>query len=121
MTGLPQTELLPGHPVARAADVDEAHEAVTRTYLPHRLEMLDREIDLDMRLNAVRVGAVTVGYLRYGSAVRLGTVDAGNYHVNIPVTGRSEQRCGLGEPVFTGPGARLRLSPDPENATRLSS
>ncbi|WP_326954029.1 AraC family transcriptional regulator [Amycolatopsis sp. NBC_01286] len=104
MTGLPQTELLPGHPVARAMDVDEAHEAVARTYLPHRIEVLDGAIDLDMRLNAVRLGAVTAGYLRYGSAVRLGTVDAGNYHVNIPVTGRSEQRCGTGEPVFAGPG-----------------
>lgn len=60
--------------------------------------------DLHMRLNAVRAGAVTAGYLRYGSAVRLGTVDAGNYHVNIPGTGRCEQRCASGEPVFAGPG-----------------
>ncbi|WP_410612428.1 AraC family transcriptional regulator [Amycolatopsis sp. lyj-109] len=104
MTGLPQTELLPGHPVARARDVDEAHEAVTRTYLPHRIDVLDRATGFDMRLNAVRVGAVTAGYLRYASAVRLGTVDAGNYHVNIPVTGRCEQRCGSGDPVFAGPG-----------------
>ncbi|MEA5365260.1 AraC family transcriptional regulator [Amycolatopsis sp., V23-08] len=111
MTGLPRTELLPGHPVARARDVDEAHEAVTRTYLPHRLEVLDRAIGLDMRLNAVRVGAVTAGYLRYGSAVRLGTVDAGDYHVNIPVAGRCEQRCGSGEPVFAGPGRAAVFMP----------
>jgi hypothetical protein len=111
VTGLPQTELLRGHPVVRAMDVDEAHEAVTRTYLPHRLEVLDREIDLDVRLNAVRVGAVTAGYLRYGSAVRLGTVDAGNYHVNIPVAGRCEQRCGSWEPVFAGPGRAAVFMP----------
>ncbi|VVJ21993.1 Uncharacterised protein [Amycolatopsis camponoti] len=111
MTGLPQTELLPAHPVARANDVDEAHEAVTRTYLPHRLEVLDRGTDLDMRLNAVRMGAVTAGYLRYGSAVRLGTVDAGGYHVNIPVTGRCEQRCGASEPVFAGPGRAAVFMP----------
>ncbi len=92
-------------------DVDEAHEAVTRTYLPHRLEVLDRETGLDMQLNAVRVGAVTAGYLRYGSAVRLGTVDAGGYHVNIPVTGRCEQRCGSGEPVFAGPGRAAVFMP----------
>jgi len=108
---LPQTELLPGHPVARAVDVDEAREAVARTYLPHRLEVLDRAIGLDMQLNAVRVGAVTVGYLRYGSAVRLGTVDAAGYHVNIPVTGRCEQRCGSGEQVFAGPGRAAVFMP----------
>ncbi|GAB3146601.1 AraC family transcriptional regulator [Amycolatopsis stemonae] len=111
MTGLPQTELLPGHPVARATDVDEAHDAVTRTYLPHRLEVLDRPVALDMRLNAVRVGAVTAGYLQYGTAVRLGTVDAGGYHVNIPVRGRCEQRCGSAEPVFAGPGRAAVFMP----------
>ncbi|WP_290055617.1 AraC family transcriptional regulator [Amycolatopsis solani] len=111
MTGLPQTELLSGHPVARARDVDEAHEAVTRTYLPHRLELLDRGSGFDMRLNAVRVGAVTAGYLCYGSAVRLGTADAGNYHVNIPVTGRCEQRCGSAEPVFAAPGRAAVFMP----------
>ncbi|MEV5719076.1 AraC family transcriptional regulator [Amycolatopsis mediterranei] len=111
MVGLPQTELLPGHPVARARDADEAHEAVTRTYLPHRLEVLERGTDLDMRLNAVRVGAVTAGYLRYGGAVRLATVDAGNYHVNLPITGRCEQRCGSWEPVYAGPGRAAVFMP----------
>jgi AraC-like DNA-binding protein len=111
VVGLPQTELLPEHRVARAHDADEAHEAVTRTYLPHRLEVLERENDLDMRLNAIRVGAVTAGYLRYGGAVRLGTADADNYHVNLPVSGRCEQRCGSFEPVHTGPGRAAVFMP----------
>jgi AraC-like DNA-binding protein len=96
-------ELLSGYPVARAADVDEAHEAVTRTFLPHRLDVLEHDVRLDMRLNAVRVGAVTLGYLRYGGAVRLITADASNYHINVPVAGVSEQRCGSFEPVLTEP------------------
>ncbi|GAA1640683.1 AraC family transcriptional regulator [Kribbella alba] len=93
-------ELLTGHPVARAADVDEAHDAVTRLYLPHRLEVLERDTALNMTLNAVRMGAVTVGYFRYGGAVRMVTADAGNYHVNVPVAGQCEQQCGSLEPVL---------------------
>ena len=98
-----QQELLSGYPIARAADVDEAHEAVTRMFLPHQLKVLERDIRLDMKLNAVQVGAVTLGYLRYGGAVRLITADAGNYHVNVPLEGVSEQRCGSFEPVVLGP------------------
>jgi AraC-like DNA-binding protein len=96
-------ELLSAYPIARAADADEAQAAVTRTYLPHRLDVLNRGVRLDMRLNAVRVGAVTAGYLRYGGEVRLITAVASNYHVNIPLVGFSEQRCGTLEPVHAGP------------------
>lgn len=99
----PHKELFSGYPVASAADADEAREAVTRTFLPHQLHVLERNVRLDMRLNAVRVGAVTAGYMRYGGEVRLVTVDASNYHVNVPLVGSSEQRCGLLEPVLTGP------------------
>jgi AraC-like DNA-binding protein len=117
-----EPELLAGYPVARAADVDEAHEAVSRTYLPHRLDVLDRNVRLDMSLNAVQVGAITAGYLRYGGGVRLVTADAANYHVNVPVVGSCEQRCGSFEPVLTSPAraavfmpghpAELRWQPD---------
>jgi hypothetical protein len=93
-------ELLTGHPVARAADVDEAHDAVTRLYLPHRLEVLERDTALNMTLNAVRMGAVTVGYFRYGGAVRMVTADASNYHINVPVAGQCEQQCGSFDPVL---------------------
>lgn len=97
-------ELLAEHPVAAAHDADEAHEAVTRTYdVPHRMDVLERNPRLAMRLNAIRIGAVTAGYLRYGGEVRLFTEHAGNYHINIPVTGTCEQRCGSSEPVLTGP------------------
>jgi AraC-like DNA-binding protein len=107
-----QKELLSRHPVARAADVDEAHAAVTRTFLPHRLDVLERDVRLNMKLNAVRVGAVTVGYLRYGGAVRLVTVEASNYHVNVPLVGSMEQRCGSFDPVFTRPDRAAVFMPD---------
>jgi AraC-like DNA-binding protein len=90
---------LSAFPVVHVSDVDEARLAVERVYLPHQLSMLDRSAQLDMRLNAVEVGAVTAGYLHFGAAVRLTTVDAVDFHVNIPVAGRSEQRCGSAETV----------------------
>ena len=96
-------ELLAEHPVARAHDADEAHEAVSRLYLPHRMEVLERKPRFAMRLNAIRIGAVTAGYLRYGSDVRLFTEHANDFHINIPVTGTCEQRCGSAEPFRSGP------------------
>ncbi|MEU0878123.1 AraC family transcriptional regulator [Lentzea sp. NPDC005914] len=90
---------LSAFPVARATDADEARIAIERAYLPHRLTVQDPSAQLDMRLNAVKVGAVTAGYLRYGAPVRLTTVDATNFHVNIPLTGRCSQRCGSAAPV----------------------
>ena len=103
VTARTDKELLSGYPVARAADVDEAREAVTRLYLPHQLEVQERNVALKMTLNALRVGAITVGYFRYGGAVRMVTADASNYHFNIPVAGQCEQRCGMFEPVFSAP------------------
>ncbi len=97
-------ELLSEHPVVRATDADEAHEAVSRMYLPHEFEVLQRDARLDMQLNAIRLGAVTAGYLRYGGEVRLSSPDLLDYHVNVPLAGFSEQRCGSQEPARLKPG-----------------
>jgi AraC-like DNA-binding protein len=115
----PHKELLSGYPVVRAADADEAHEAVTRMYRPHRLDVLERNVRLDMRLNVVRLGALTAGYLRYGGEVRIVTPDASNYHVNIPLVGFSEQRCGSLEPVLAGPDRASVIMPGHPSDVRL--
>jgi AraC-like DNA-binding protein len=104
-------ELLSEYPVARAADADEAHEAVTRTYLPHRFEVLQRDGRVDMQLNAVKLGAITAGYLRFGGEVRLSTHNLHAYHVNVPLAGTSEQRSGSMEPVLTKPGRGAVFGP----------
>jgi AraC-like DNA-binding protein len=104
-------ERFSGHPVSRADDLDEAREATTRTYLPHQLDMLGREGSFRMRLNAVRVGAVTAGFLAYSGGVLMRTVEAGNYHVNIPVSGACDQRCGPLAPVPADPRRAAVFTP----------
>lgn len=106
-----QRELFPGYPVVRTADCDQARDAVTRFYLPHRLEPLHRSAPLDMQLNAIRLGAVTAGYLRYGSDVRIVTAEAAHYHINIPLNGGTDCWCGTQEPVRATPRRGVVLMP----------
>ncbi|MCP2242394.1 AraC family transcriptional regulator [Lentzea aerocolonigenes] len=102
---------LSAFPVVHVTDLDEARLAIERTYLPHQLSVREPLERFDMRLNAVKVGALTAGHLSYGAPVRLTTVDASNFHVNIPLTGRCEQRCGSAEPVASDPGRAAVFMP----------
>jgi AraC-like DNA-binding protein len=55
---------------------------------------------LDMSLNVIKIGRVTAGYLQFGDAVRIQTVEAANYHVDIPVAGRATMQAGRRDPVY---------------------
>ena len=92
-------ERYPGLPVVRTADLDEALDRIGRVFLPHRIDVIDRAGRLDAQLNALQLGSVTAGYLRYGPEVRMVTAEASHYHVNIPLAGTVESRCGRREPV----------------------
>ncbi len=59
----------------------------------------DRKPSLDVRLNVIKIGRITAGYLRFGDAMRIRTAEAANYHLDIPVAGSSAMRSGLGPPV----------------------
>jgi hypothetical protein len=81
---------------------------VTRVYLPHRLELLERTSLLEMRLNAVRLDTVTAGYLRYSSDMHMVTAEATHYHVNIPLAGSSNRAAETRSPSL--PPRRKRPS-----------
>jgi len=49
---------------------------------------------MDLRLNVVKVGRITAGYLRFGDAIRIRTTEATDFHVDIPLTGRARMRAG---------------------------
>lgn len=106
-------ERFPGLPVARTSDVDEARESVTAMFLPHHLRLVDRASALNMRLNAVRSGPVTAGFLRYGPDLWMRTVDAGSYHVNIPLSGVVTSRSGRRDRVVAAGAARRSSCPAP--------
>ncbi|SFK74923.1 AraC family transcriptional regulator [Geodermatophilus ruber] len=102
-------------PVARTADVDEAQEAMRSTFLPLTLRPLDpvgSGGDLDLGLNATRVGDVTVTYVRFGRGVQIDTAEADNYHVNLPITGGTVSRSGRLEPVASTPQLAAVFMPE---------
>ena len=75
--------------VARTSDFDEAHQAMQSTFRPMRMRLLEplRSGGVDLTLNATRVGAVTVSYVRVGHDLQMDTAEADDYHVIVPLTG----------------------------------
>lgn len=92
-------------------DRDEAESVVRDLYLPNRLDLSRGPEPLGMEVAGLRLGSLTAGRLTYGRRVRLGTANAENVHVNIPLRGRAVSRRGTGEPVATRPGEGLVFSP----------
>lgn len=78
----------------RTTRVDEAEDAVTRVFLPHRITPASTGAPLDMRLNAVRLGSITAAYLVYGQRLDMRTNDLAAYHFDLPVAGRSRSSFG---------------------------
>lgn len=61
---------------------------MSRVFLPHRITPATGA-PLDMRLNAVRLGSVTAGFLAYGQTVDMLTDDLSAYHFDLLLAGRS--------------------------------
>lgn len=100
------------HRIVHTANPDEAREVVSEVYLPHRLDAIGVAQPLDMHLDVLQVGSMTAGRLAYGTDVRVRTVDARCYHVNVPVRGRTLSRCGTRDSVATSPGRAAVFDPD---------
>ncbi len=96
-------ELFNDHPVVRSRNLEEARVSLSNAFLPVELSVRKPRPAVDVRLNVVRVGRITAGYLRFGEAVRVRTAEATNYHVDIPMVGSMVTRSGLREPVLSNP------------------
>lgn len=59
--------------------------------------------DVGLRLNALKVGRLTCGYMQLHDPVRLATAEAENFHIDIPTRGRATMRAGLGRPIYGTP------------------
>lgn len=107
--GIPQARA----PYQRHAtdDRDEAEKVITDLYLPNHLDLVTGPEPLEMEVTGLRVGALTAGRLTYGRRVQLRTVDASNFHVNIPLRGGALSSNGSGQPVATRAGEGLIFSP----------
>jgi hypothetical protein len=91
--------------VARASDFDQAQGAMQSAFLPLRMRLLEpfRSPALDLKLNATQVGGLTVSYVRLGSGMHIDTVEAADYHVNLPLPGGTDSRPGRLERVQSTP------------------
>jgi AraC-like DNA-binding protein len=105
-------------PVIVTRSLEEARDAVTRTYLPHELTA-DTE-RLDMTLNAVSDHHFTLGYLTYHASTRLiMPATESCYHVNLTTAGATDADRTDGARERTVAGERgLVLSPVQRNTVR---
>lgn len=85
--------------VATSRDVDHARHVLSEVFLPLDLPSARSTTVVDLKLNALKVGRVTCGYMSFRDAVKIETIEPANYHVDIPTTGRATMRAGLGKPV----------------------
>jgi AraC-like DNA-binding protein len=86
--------------IASCRGVDQARQAISEVFLPVEFPSAQASSIVDLKLNALTVGRLTCGYMRFHDAVRIETAEAENYHVDIPVGGRVTMRAGLGQPVY---------------------
>ena len=93
-------ELFATHPVASCRGLDEAREVLSDVFLPVDFPSARATRFVDLQLNALSIGQVTLGYMRFQNAVRIETAEARNYHIDIPTSGRATMRAGLGSPVY---------------------
>ncbi|SDY87603.1 AraC-type DNA-binding protein [Amycolatopsis xylanica] len=87
------------HAMLRTDDLDEAREALTATYLPVEARYLGRPGPLGMRLNVLRLGASTAGFIAFDRDVRLSSPETTDYHINFPLSGHAESTADGMEPV----------------------
>jgi AraC-like DNA-binding protein len=104
-------EPLHAHTIIETTDVDDAEQALSRTFLPLRLRPEPGPASLDTRLNAITVARTTVGYLRFGVDIRIVTDETTNYHIGVPLAGRSRSRAGTGDEVLAAPGSAAVYMP----------
>lgn len=83
------TEMFADHRIASALGVDESREALGRVYLPVEFPSTGADATVGLRLNALAVGRITVGFMSFQDAIRIRTAEAENYHVDIPTRSRS--------------------------------
>src|SRR5690349_14218822 len=92
-------EMFASRRVASCHDVEEARQVLSEVFLPVDFPSARSSSDVGLRLNALKVGGVTCGYMQFHDPVRLSTAEAANYHIDIPTSGRATMRAGLGRPI----------------------
>jgi AraC-like DNA-binding protein len=104
-------EMFPSHPVASSGDINHARQVLSDVFLPLEFPSASTSTAVHLTLNAIKVGRTTAGYLRFGDAIHIRTIEATDYHVDIPLTGRATMRAGLHNPVYGTPQTAAVFTP----------
>jgi AraC-like DNA-binding protein len=104
-------DVFAGRPVLSSTDLDEAQSLLSQAYLPAQFSTPARAPELDVRLNVIKVGRITAGYLRFGDAMRIRTTEATNYHLDIPTAGTSAMRSGSTDTIHATPSTAAVFMP----------
>lgn len=96
-------ELFATHRLAAGHGVDEAKEALSAVFLPVDFPAATPSGSVGMTLNALDVGRVTCGFMQFREEVRIEIVEAENYHLDIPVSGRAVMRAGFDPEIHATP------------------
>ena len=91
-------------------DPHEAEAVIAEAYLPNRVDRLGTG-PLELRLDALRLDSATVGLISFGTETRILTVEATDYHVNLPVHGGVVSRMGSGAETAAVPGRATVFMP----------
>jgi AraC-like DNA-binding protein len=98
------------HASVRTRDVDEAREVGTRVYHEHRATVTGDPARFGLALDATSLGPLTVGWVTFGTQVRIESSHPGHYQVNVPA-GAMLSDSG-GRRVVAGPGLAAVCHPD---------
>jgi AraC-like DNA-binding protein len=104
-------DLFADSPVLASTDLEEAQSLLSQAYLPSTFTSPVRAPSLDVRLNVIKIGRITAGYLRFGDTMRIRTTEAANYHLDIPTAGSSAMRSGSEPPVYATPSTAAVFMP----------
>ncbi|MEN0101360.1 MAG: AraC family transcriptional regulator [Curtobacterium sp.] len=92
-------EMFASHSIATTGTVDEAAAALSDVFLPVQIAPSDRSSDVHMSLNALQLGRITFGYMRFREAVKIRTAEPVDYHLDIPVQSGMTARAAGGSPM----------------------
>jgi AraC-like DNA-binding protein len=93
-------EMFPSRRIASTHDVDHAQRVLSDVFLPLDFPSARVRGALDLDLNALKVGGLTCGYMVIQQAVRIETVEAADYHLDIPTRSRATMRAALGPTIY---------------------
>lgn len=103
------------------SDWETAHRAVEEVYFPHELTALSSPDQLNLNLQTVELGPVTIGKLNWGTDVSISCDYPGAYEINIPMRGVLDSRAGSVQTTSEEGKATVFTASRPSTITRWSA